>query len=109
LLSLALLALVLRLLEPTAQVTGLLVLSAAMLVPGAVVAQLLLLQDPLAWFAVCVSSSLALVVLGSMAMLWSGVWSPDGLGAVLFAISATALAAHGFGIWGAAEPGTAKH
>jgi hypothetical protein len=106
LLSLALLALVMRLLQPTSHVTGLLVLAAAMLIPGAVVAQLLSLQDPLAWFAVCVSSSLASVVLGSMAMLWSGVWSPDVLAAVLFACSATALAAHSLGIWGAAEPGT---
>jgi hypothetical protein len=100
LLSLSLLALVMRLLEPTAHLTGLLVLAAAMLMPGAVVAQLLSLQDPLAWFAVCASSSLAIVVLGSMAMLWSGVWSPDGLGVVLLVTSATALAAHSLGIWG---------
>jgi hypothetical protein len=101
LISLALIALVLRSLEPTRPLTGLVCLAAALLLPGAVIAHLLSLRDPVAWLAVCISASLAVVVLGSMLMLWSGAWYPNWLALLGWATSVTALAAHRLEYWGA--------
>ena len=106
LISLSLIALVLRSLEPSGHLTGLVCLAAALLLPGAVVAHLMSSQDPVAWVAVCVSSSLAVVVLGSMLMLWSGAWNPNRLALVVGATSVTALAAHGLGYWGGGSSDT---
>jgi hypothetical protein len=56
--------------------------------PGAAIAHLLNLRDPLAWLTVMVAGSIAIAVVASEAMALARVWSPNGL-LVVLAVAAT--------------------
>jgi hypothetical protein len=70
---------------------GLLVLLAAVLVPGAAIAQRLPLEEPLTYAVLAVALSLAVCTVGAMAMVWSGLWYPRLFGAALALVSTVVL------------------
>jgi hypothetical protein len=104
LLSLA--AVLLRAIDATGSATAVVCLVTALLVPGAAIAHLLGLREPLAWLAVDVSASLAVTVLVSMLLLRTGAWRPDLVALLVLAVSAGALVTHSLGYWGTRHSAT---
>jgi hypothetical protein len=68
----------------------LIVLLAAILVPGAAVVSRLQLRETSAYLALTVAISLAVCTVGAMAMVWGGFWHPLIFGTVL-ALASTAV------------------
>ncbi|WP_239334669.1 hypothetical protein [Frankia sp. CiP3] len=76
---------------PSGPARPVLVLLALLLLPGAAVLTRLDTPDPLTWLGLAIVLSMAVDAGTSLVMLWSGLWHPMVLGAVLAAASMAAL------------------
>ncbi|WP_239346661.1 MULTISPECIES: hypothetical protein [unclassified Frankia] len=76
---------------PSGPARPVLVLLALLLLPGAAVLTRLDTPDPLTWLGLAIVLSMAVDAGASLVMLWSGLWHPMVLGAVLAAASIAAL------------------
>jgi hypothetical protein len=78
---------------PVAEVRPFLVAAAAFIVPGAAALTLVESREPLLAAALAVALSIAIVILGSLVLVWTELWHPVALAIVLGSVSVSMLIA----------------